>query len=73
MSTKQITAMAKKFAIFAVILFIGMWIGGMLSAFLLPIMGIQGTIWGTVIGYCITLVPAWYLLMRFGKKSVGGK
>lgn len=62
----------KKFAIFAVILYIGLWIGGILSGFLMPLTGSLGSaaFIGTAIAFAITVIPAWFLLKKFGKKSL---
>lgn len=60
----------KRFAIFAVLIWIGMWIGGMISAWITPYFGFTGTTIGSIIGFAVAILPAYWLIRRFRKKAV---
>jgi len=60
----------KKFAMFAVLIWIGMWVGGMISAWITPFFGFTGTTIGSIIGFAVAILPAYWLIRRFKKKAV---
>lgn len=61
---------SKKFVIFAVLLFIGMWIGGMIGGYILPVFGLTDPTISTILSFILTILPAWFLIRKFGKKTV---
>lgn len=58
------TGTYKNLAVFAVLLFAGMLVGGWVSDMLESWFGLTGIV-GMVIGYIVTIIPAFYLLRKF--------
>ena len=69
MSAKQLS-MVKQFIIFAFIAGIGMVLGGIASGWIMPLTGQQGTLFGSVVGFGISMVPAYLLIRRYGKSTL---
>lgn len=62
----------KKFGIFALLLFIGMYIGTILGSYILPIFGVLDPTISTILSFIITILPAYWLIRKFGKSKVAG-
>lgn len=69
MSAKQ-QKMLMNFGVFAVLLFVALLLGNWLGAFIVPMIGVAGTLVGDVVAFVITALTAYLLMKKLGKKSL---
>lgn len=60
----------KKVAVFGMLLFIGTWIGTWLGSYIMPFFGVLDPTISAIISFIIMILPAYWLIKRFGKKKL---